>query len=402
MGEEAVKRLSPWGVVSARSVNSGYGKKDTIYDILGVDRNASSDVIKKAYRKLAMKYHPDRNPDDPSAEAQFKELNEAYDVLKDSQKRAAYDRFGHEAFENGMGGGRPGGAGFEGFGAGFSDIFDEMFGDFMGGRRSGGGARRGADLRYNMNIGLEEAFKGRQTEIRIPSTVNCDDCSGSGAKAGSQPVSCKACQGRGRVRVQQGFFTIERACSTCGGAGRVIENPCGTCRGNGRIQKEKTLSVNIPAGVEDGTRIRLAGEGEAGGPSAPPGDLYIFLAIEEHPIFKRDGADIYCRVPLQMTTAALGGQIEVPTVEGARARITVNPGTQTGTQFRLRGKGMSVLRSPARGDLYVEAVVETPVSLTRKQKQILEEFAETNSATTSPQSTGFFDRVRDLWEDLKD
>jgi molecular chaperone DnaJ len=375
--------------------------KRDFYETLGVDRGADEGALKSAYRKLAMKYHPDRNPDDPSAEAQFKELNEAYDVLKDPQKRAAYDRFGHDAFEGGMGG-RPGGGGFEGFGAGFSDIFDEMFGDFMGGRRSGGGARRGADLRYNMNIGLEEAFKGRQTEIQIPSTVNCEDCSGSGAKAGTQPSSCKACQGRGRVRVQQGFFTIERACSTCGGAGRVIENPCGTCRGNGRIQKEKTLSVNIPAGVEDGTRIRLAGEGEAGGPSAPPGDLYIFLSIEEHPIFKRDGADIYCRVPLQMTTAALGGQIEVPTVEGARARITVNPGTQTGTQFRLRGKGMSVLRSPARGDLYVEAVVETPVSLTRKQKQILEEFAETNSATTSPQSTGFFDRVRDLWEDLKD
>lgn len=375
--------------------------KRDFYETLGVDRGADEGALKSAYRKLAMKYHPDRNPDDPSAEAQFKELNEAYDVLKDPQKRAAYDRFGHDAFEGGMGG-RPGGGGFEGFGAGFSDIFDEMFGDFMGGRRSGGGARRGADLRYNMNISLEEAFKGKQTEIQIPSTVSCGDCSGSGAKAGSQPVSCKACQGRGRVRVQQGFFTIERACSTCGGAGRVIENPCGTCRGNGRIQKEKTLSVNIPAGVEDGTRIRLAGEGEAGGPSAPPGDLYIFLAIDNHPIFKRDGADIYCRVPLQMTTAALGGQIEVPTVEGARARITVNPGTQTGTQFRLRGKGMSVLRSPARGDLYVEAVVETPVNLSRKQKQILEDFAETNSATTSPQSTGFFDRVRDLWEDLKD
>ena len=375
--------------------------KRDFYETLGVDRGADEGALKSAYRKLAMKYHPDRNPDDPSAEAQFKELNEAYDVLKDPQKRAAYDRFGHDAFEGGMGG-RPGGGGFEGFGAGFSDIFDEMFGDFMGGRRSGGGARRGADLRYNMNISLEEAFKGRQTEIQIRSTVSCEDCSGSGAKAGTQPSSCKACQGRGRVRVQQGFFTIERACSTCGGAGRVIENPCGTCRGNGRIQKEKTLSVNIPAGVEDGTRIRLASEGEAGGPSAPPGDLYIFLAIDDHPIFKRDGADIYCRVPLQMTTAALGGQIEVPTVEGARARITVNPGTQTGTQFRLRGKGMSVLRSPARGDLYVEAVVETPVSLTRKQKQILEEFAETNSAATSPQSTGFFDRVRDLWEDLKD
>ncbi|MDG2286005.1 MAG: molecular chaperone DnaJ, partial [Alphaproteobacteria bacterium] len=288
------------------------------------------------------------------------------------------------------------------FGAGFADIFDEMFGDFMGGRRTGGSNRRGADLRYNMNITIEEAFRGRQAEIQVPSTVSCEECSGSGAKAGSQPVPCRTCQGRGRVRVQQGFFTIERACSTCSGAGRVIENPCGTCRGNGRIQKEKTLSVNIPAGVEDGTRIRLAGEGEAGVHSSPPGDLYIFLSIEEHQIFKRDGADIYCRVPLQMTTAALGGQIEVPTVEGARARITINPGTQTGTQFRLRGKGMSVLRSPARGDLYVETTVETPVNLSRQQKQILEDFAETHSDSTSPQSTGFFDRVRDLWEDLKD
>jgi molecular chaperone DnaJ len=374
--------------------------KRDFYETLGVDRGVDDGALKSAYRKLAMKYHPDRNPDDPAAEAQFKEVSEAYDVLKDSQKRAAYDRFGHDAFEGGMGG-RPGGGG-GGFGTGFADIFDEMFGDFMGGQRSGGGARRGADLRYNMNITIEDAFKGRQAEIEIPSTVSCETCSGSGAKAGSQPVTCKACQGQGRVRVQQGFFTIERACSTCSGAGRVIENPCGTCRGNGRIQKEKTLSVNIPAGVEDGTRIRLAGEGEAGARSSPPGDLYIFLSIEEHPIFKRDGADIYCRVPLQMTIAALGGQIEVPTVEGARARITVNPGTQTGTQFRLRGKGMSVLRSPSRGDLYVEAVVETPVNLNRRQKQILEEFAETNSAATSPQSTGFFDRVRDLWEDLKD
>jgi molecular chaperone DnaJ len=375
--------------------------KSDFYETLGVDRDADEGALKSAYRKLAMKYHPDRNPDDPAAEAQFKEVSEAYDALRDPQKRAAYDRFGHEAFQNGAAG-RQGGAGFDGFGAGFADIFDEMFGDFMGGRRSGGGARRGADLRYNMNITIEEAFRGRQAEVQIPSTVGCEDCSGSGAKAGTQPVTCKTCQGQGRVRVQQGFFTIERACSACAGAGRVIENPCGTCRGNGRIQKEKTLSVNIPAGVEDGTRIRLAGEGEAGARSAPPGDLYIFLAIEEHPIFKRDGADIYCRVPLQMTTAALGGQIEVPTVEGARARITVNPGTQTGTQFRLRGKGMSVLRSPARGDLYVEAIVETPVNLTRSQKQILEDFAETNSASSSPQATGFFDRVRDLWEDLKD
>ena len=375
--------------------------KSDFYETLGVDRDADEGALKSAYRKLAMKYHPDRNPDDPTAEAQFKEVSEAYDALRDPQKRAAYDRFGHEAFQNGAAS-RQGGAGFDGFGAGFSDIFDEMFGDFVGGRRSGGDNRRGDVLRYNMKITIEEAFKGRHAEVQIPNTVGCEDCSGSGAKAGSQPVTCKTCQGQGRVRVQQGFFTIERACSACAGAGRVIENPCGTCRGNGRVQKEKTLSVNIPAGVEDGTRIRLAGEGEAGARSAPPGDLYIFLAIEEHAIFKRDGADVYCRVPLQMTTAALGGQIEVPTVEGARARITVKPGTQTGTQFRLRGKGMSVLRSPARGDLYVEANVETPVNLTQSQKQILEDFAETNSASSSPQATGFFDRVRDLWEDLKD
>ena len=372
--------------------------KRDYYDMLGVDRGASDGDLKSAFRKMAMKYHPDRNPDDPSAEHQFKEVTEAYEVLKDSQKRAAYDRFGHEAFENGMGG-RAGGAGF---GAGFADIFDEMFGEFMGGRRSGGGNPRGSDLRYNMDITLEEAFAGRQAEIRVPSTVGCDACSGSGAESGSQPVSCRTCQGRGRVRAQQGFFTIERTCGACGGAGRVIEKPCRSCGGAGRTQKEKSLSVNIPAGVEDGTRIRLAGEGEAGVRSGPPGDLYIFLSIEEHPLFKRDGADVYCRVPLVMTTAALGGQIEVPTVEGSRARITINPGTQTGTQFRLRGKGMSVLRSPARGDLYVEAVVETPVNLDRQQKQLLEEFAQGQDDSTSPQSSGFFNRMKELWDDLCD
>jgi molecular chaperone DnaJ len=366
--------------------------------MLGVDRGASDGDLKSAFRKMAMKYHPDRNPDDPSAEHQFKEVTEAYEVLKDSQKRAAYDRFGHEAFENGMGG-RAGGAGF---GAGFADIFDEMFGEVMGGRRSGGGNPRGADLRYNMGITLEEAFAGRQAEIRVPSTVGCDACSGSGAESGSQPVNCRTCQGRGRVRAQQGFFTIERTCGACGGAGRVIEKPCRSCGGAGRTQKEKSLSVNIPAGVEDGTRIRLAGEGEAGVRSGPPGDLYIFLSIEEHSLFKRDGADIYCRVPLVMTTAALGGQIEVPTVEGSRARITINPGTQTGTQFRLRGKGMSVLRSPARGDLFVETVVETPVNLDRQQKQLLEEFSQSQDDSTSPQSSGFFNRMKELWDDLRD
>ncbi len=373
--------------------------KADYYEVLGVDRGAADGELKSAFRKMAMKYHPDRNPDNPEAEQRFKEVNEAYDVLKDSQKRAAYDRFGHEAFENGMSG-ASGGPGFAGFGAGFSDIFDEMFGEFTGARRSSSANGRGADLRYNMGISLEEAFSGRETEIKVPAAVSCDACSGSGAEGGSRPSNCSTCQGRGRVRAQQGFFTIERTCGTCGGAGQVIDNPCRTCRGSGRVQKEKSLSVKIPAGVEDGTRIRLAGEGEAGARSAPSGDLYIFLSINEHQLFKRDGANIYCRVPLPMTTAALGGYIEVPTLEGARARVTINPGTQTGTQFRLRGKGMSILRSRARGDLYVEASVETPVNLNKNQKKLLEEFAEGQNESTSPQSSGFFNKVKGFWEEF--
>tara|TARA_E500000318_G_scaffold75149_1_gene69731 strand:+ start:158 stop:1282 length:1125 start_codon:yes stop_codon:yes gene_type:complete len=372
--------------------------KRDYYEVLGVERGASDAEMKSVYRKLAMQYHPDRNPDNPEAEAKFKELNEAYDVLKDEQKRAAYDRFGHDAFEGGgMGGGGGGGAGF----GGFADIFDEMFGDFMGGRRGGGG-RRGSDLRYNMAISLEEAFKGKQTEIHIPSSVQCDECHGSGAEKGSEPVTCTTCHGHGKVRAQQGFFTIERTCPHCGGNGTRIEKPCKSCGGNGRTQKEKTLSVNIPAGVEDGTRIRLSGEGEAGPRGTAPGDLYLFLAIADHPIFQREGADIYCRVPLPMTTAALGGQIEVPTIEGGRARITVGAGTQSGKQFRLKGKGMSVLRSPARGDQYVEVIVETPVNLDKRQKELLEEFAAGQNEKTSPQSAGFFDRVKELWDDLRD
>lgn len=375
--------------------------KRDYYEVLGVDRGVSAADLKAAYRKLAMQYHPDRNPDNPDAEAKFKEVNEAYDVLKDDQKRAAYDRFGHDAFD-GMGGGR-GGGGFEGagFGAGFADIFDEMFGEFMGGRR-GGGQRRGADLRYNMTISLEEAFHGKQAEIRVPTSVMCEECGGSGAAKGTEPVTCTTCHGHGKVRAQQGFFTIERTCPHCGGMGKRIEKPCRGCGGSGRQQKEKTLSVNIPAGVEDGTRIRLTGEGEAGIRGNPPGDLYLFLTIAEHPIFKRDGADIYCRVPVPMTTAALGGTIEVPTIEGGRARIAVSTGTQSGKQFRLKGKGMSVLRSPARGDQYVEVVVETPVNLTKRQKELLEEFAAGENAQTSPQSSGFFDRVKELWDDLRD
>ena len=276
-----------------------------------------------------------------------------------------------------------------------------MFGDIMGTRR-GGSQRRGADLRYNMGISLEDAFRGKQAEIRVPSPVTCESCDGCGAEKGSQPITCPSCQGRGKIRAQQGFFTIERTCPSCGGVGRVIESPCRNCGGSGRRQKEKTLQVNIPAGVEEGTRIRLAGEGEAGMRGAAPGDLYLFLTIEDHPLFKRQAADIYCRVPVPMAVAALGGQVEVPTIDGTRARIAVSPGTQTGKQFRLRSKGMSVLRSPARGDQYVEVQVETPVNLSKRQKQLLEEFAAEGNDSTSPQSSGFFERFKGLWEDLKD
>jgi molecular chaperone DnaJ len=376
--------------------------KRDYYEVLGVDRGADKDTLKKAYRKLAMQFHPDRNPGDEEAERKFKELNEAYDVLKDDEKKAAYDRFGHAAFEGG--GPRPGGAGFEGFSGGFADIFEEMFGEFMGGGgRRGASPGRGSDLRYNMTVSLEDAFNGKQAEIRVPTSVNCDVCDGTGAEKGSKPVTCPTCGGRGKTRTQQGFFTIERTCATCGGVGQVIENPCKTCSGSGRLHKEKTLSVNIPAGIEDGTRIRLQGEGEAGMRGAPAGDLYLFLNIQPHPIFQREGADIYCRVPLEMVTASLGGSIEVPTIEGGRAKVAVPSGTQSGRQFRLRGKGMSVLRSPSRGDMYVEVAVETPVNLTDRQRELLAEFQKAGGVEkTSPQSHGFFDKVKELWEDLRD
>jgi molecular chaperone DnaJ len=374
--------------------------KQDYYELLGVNRDAGADELKKAYRKLAMQFHPDRNPGDKSAEQKFKDINEAYDVLKDEQKRAAYDRFGHAAFENG---GRGPGAGDFGFAAGgFADIFDEMFGDFMGGRRQGS-ASRGNDLRYNLEISLEEAFKGKQTTIRVPTLTPCEACSGSGAEAGSRPVACPTCHGHGRVRAQQGFFTIERTCPACQGAGRVIEKPCRTCAGQGRTRKEKTLAVQIPAGVEDGTRIRLAGEGEVGLRGAQPGDLYIFIAVSAHRLFQRDGANIHCRVPISMARAALGGHIEVPTIDGARAKVTIPPGTQSGHQFRLKNKGMSVLRSPARGDMYIEAVVETPVNLTKHQQELLREFEKAGEeAKTSPESSGFFARVKEFFEDLRE
>ncbi|MEK9672062.1 MAG: molecular chaperone DnaJ [Rhodospirillaceae bacterium] len=383
--------------------------KRDYYDVLGVKKDADDKGLKSAYRKLAMQFHPDRNPDDKEAERKFKELNEAYEVLKDAEKRAAYDRFGHAAFEQG-GAGRPGGfggfsQGAQGFG-GFADIFDEMFGDFMGGQRGrggGDGGGQGADLRYNMELSLEDAFKGKKAEIRVPTSVSCAACDGTGAEGAAKAVACGTCGGHGRVRSQSGFFTVERTCPSCQGRGTVIKDPCKTCGGNGRVHKDKTLSVTIPAGVEDGTRIRLAGEGEAGLRGAPPGDLYLFLGIRPHRFFQRDGTDIHCRVPIPMTTATLGGQIEVPTIEGKLARISIPEGTPTGHQLRLAGKGMSVMRSDARGDMFLQVVVETPQKLSDEQKELLKQFESlSDKAKQNPQSTGFFDKVKDLWEDLKD
>jgi molecular chaperone DnaJ len=378
--------------------------KRDYYDILGVQRNASEQDLKSAFRKLAKEHHPDRNPDDTSAEQKFKELNEAYEVLKDPQKRAAYDRFGHAAFEGGMGGrGGGGGAGFgPDFASSMSDIFDDLFGEFMGGRRGGGqqrrsGRERGADLRYNMEITLDDAFAGKTAQIRVPTSVTCETCSGTGAKAGTKPVTCATCGGAGKVRASQGFFTIERTCPTCQGRGETIADPCPACNGAGRVVKERTLSVNIPAGVEDGTRIRLSGEGEAGLRGGPAGDLYIFLSIKPHEFFQRDGADVFCRVPISMTTAALGGHIEVPTLDGTVSRVKVPEGTESGKQFRLKGKGMPVLRSSTAGDMYIQVDVETPKNLTRRQRELLEEFEKLSAKETNPESTGFFARMKDLF-----
>ncbi len=380
--------------------------KRDFYEVLGVSREAPEDELKKAYRKLAMVYHPDRNQGDKEAEAKFKELNEAYDVLKDAEKRAAYDRFGHAAFEGGGGPGGGGGGGGNPFGAGFEDIFEEMFGRFGGG---GGRGRqrqasgRGADLRTTVEISLEDAFAGTKSTVRVPSSVSCEACNGSGAEAGSTTAqTCPTCQGAGKVRAQQGFFLIERTCPTCSGQGRIIKNPCKVCQGAGRVQRDRTLNVSIPAGVEDGTRIRLGGEGEAGLRGAPAGDLYVDVGIRQHPIFQRDGANIFVRVPLRMTQAALGGAVEVPVIDGSRARVTIPAGTQAGDQFRLRAKGFSVLRSATRGDMYVQVSVETPQNLSKRQRELLEEFeAEAaKGGRTSPESEGFFAKVKDFWDGL--
>lgn len=375
--------------------------KRDYYDILGVSRDASDQDIKSAFRSLAKEHHPDRNPDCDQSEQTFKEMNEAYEALKDPQKRAAYDQFGHSAFE----GGGMGQHGFgSDFGASMSEIFDDLFGEFMGARGRGGHARstreRGSDLRYNMEISLTDSFNGKTAEILVPTSITCDTCSGSGAKANTSPISCPTCGGDGKVRASQGFFTIERTCPTCNGRGEIIEDPCEECRGAGRVTKERTLSVSIPAGVEDGTRIRLAGEGEAGVRGGPPGDLYIFLSIQPHEFFQRDGADIFCLVPISMTTAALGGKINVPILEETLMEMDIPQGTETGKQFRLKGKGMPVLRSKITGDMYVQVEVETPKNLTRKQKDLLRAFEEASTENTHPESSGFFARVKEFFDTM--
>jgi len=378
--------------------------KRDYYDVLGVSKGASGDEIKKAYRQKAKELHPDRNADNPDAEAQFKEANEAYEVLKDAEKKAAYDRFGHAAFEGGMGasaGANQGGAYAGGdFASAFSDVFDDLFGDFMGRAGSRQRATRGSDLRYNLRISLEDAYKGIHKTIRVPTSVTCDICEGSGSEAGAEPQACPTCSGMGKVRAQQGFFTVERTCPTCGGMGQIIKNPCKACGGAGRVQKDRSLSVNIPQGVETGTRIRLAGEGEAGLRGGPTGDLYLFIEVADHPIFQREGQDLYCRVPVSMTQAALGGDIEVPTIDGGRSRVKIPPGSQSGKQMRLRGKGMPAIRGGAYGDMYIEIAAETPVNLTSRQKDLLKEF-EKLSEENNPESRNFFSKVKSFWDSMK-
>jgi molecular chaperone DnaJ len=373
--------------------------KQDYYATLGVARDASADDLKRAYRKLAMQYHPDRNPGDKQAEAKFKEVSEAYDVLKDDQKRGAYDRFGHAAFEGGGGGQGAGMGGFDFSAAGdLGDIFDQMFGM---GRRGGNRPRTGADVRQAVEIDLADAFTGTKVNLRVPTRVKCESCDGSGsADKGQASTACPGCQGTGKIRAQQGFFLIERTCPTCGGQGRVIRNPCRTCQGVGTVQRERSLQVSIPAGVEDGTRIRLSGEGEAGGTGAQNGDLYVHIAVRPHEFFQREQANILMRVPLRMTQAALGDEVEVPVIDGTRAKVKIPPGTQTGDQFRLRGKGFSVLRSAARGDMFIQVAVETPQNLTPKQRELLEAFeAEAKTgAKGSPDHEGFFAKVAAFFE----
>lgn len=395
---------------SGRSLHlKGHGMaKRCYYETLGLSKGASGDEIKKAYRQKAKELHPDRNGSNPASEAGFKEVNEAYECLKDPQKKAAYDRFGHRAFEGGGGFSRGGGHGAD-FGTAFADVFEDLFGDFMGGRSGGAGAgrtraSRGQDLRYNLSITLEDAFEGIQKAIDVSSSVACDECNGTGAEGAVEPANCPTCSGMGKVRASQGFFTVERTCPTCNGVGQMIKNPCSACHGEGRVETRRSLQVNVPAGVETGTRIRLAGEGEAGLRGGPSGDLYIFVSVKEHEIFLRDGKTLACQVPVGMAIAALGGEVEVPTIDGGRSRVKIPAGSQTGRQMRLRNKGMPPLRHGAsnggeRGDMLIELAVETPVNLTSRQKELLREF-DMIEADNSPQSAGFFNKVKNFWEGM--
>jgi len=379
---------------------------EDLYKTLGINKDADAAEIKKAYRKMAMKYHPDQNQDNKEAEEKFKLVNAAYDILKDDQKRAAYDQFGEAAFDGsrGQAGGGFGGAGFGG--AGFSDIFEDMFGDFMGGRGGQGrnGAMRGSDIQYAMDITLEDSFKGKEESITVPINTTCDGCKGSGAEDGTSSKDCSTCGGAGRVRAQQGFFTIERACGTCGGQGSVIEKPCKKCRGAGRLQKEKKLKISIPKGIDSGRRIRLSGEGEAGVRGGPSGDLYILINVKGHKLFQRDGANLYCRVPIAMTMATLGGDIEVPTISGKKMKVKIPKGTQTGTQFRLKEQGMPIMQSSSFGNQYIDIFVETPVNLGKKQTEMLKkldvDISGKDGKKYSPESSSFVNKMKDLWSDL--
>jgi molecular chaperone DnaJ len=375
--------------------------KRDYYEVLGVARNASEAEVKKAYRRLAMKYHPDRNTGDMASEAEksFKETKEAYEVLSDAQKRAAYDQFGHAGVDPSMGGGR----GFGGGGASFSDIFGDVFGDIFGGGRGGGSrVHRGADLRYNLELGLEEAVAGTSVQIKVPTLVNCSTCGGSGAKKGSSAKTCGTCHGAGQVRMQQGFFSVQQTCPTCHGQGSVIEDPCGACRGQGKVQETKTLSVKVPPGVDTGDRIRLGGEGEAGDNGGPPGDLYVQVHVREHPIFTRDGSHLYCEVPIAFTTAALGGELEVPTLNG-KVMLKIPESTQTGKMFRMRAKGVKPVRGGPQGDLICRVVVETPVKLTEQQRDLLRQLDESlqgGGSKHSPNAHSWLDRVKSFFTDI--
>ena len=368
------------------------------YELLEIERTADDGTIKSSYRKLAMRFHPDKNPGCDESEAKFKAISEAYDCLKDPQKRAAYDRFGHAAFQNGGPGAGGGGQGFEGF----SDIFETIFGQGFGGGGQRQNNRRGADLRYDLEISLEEAYNGKRTDITIDVSAACEPCDGTGAKPGTSAKACTTCNGHGKVRAQQGFFVVERTCPACHGAGQVIADPCPSCRGEGRVDKEKTLEVNIPEGVDEGTRIRLTGEGEAGAQGAPAGDLYIFIHVKRHSVFQRDGTTLFAQVPISFTTAALGGSITVPGLDKVEHEIRIPAGIQSGKQIRQRGAGMPVLQGRGHGDMVVQIDVETPIRLSARQKELLQEFRETETGDECPESQGFFSKIKTMWDDLTD